>query len=389
MARKKGVQVVMVNTANKDVATTFKFVFGRHPDMTADEQRVIARILEFANLDLEGKLLKNEINNFKESDWGAVNMTLNVKDFILREGWEHDEVEDMLNRLARRSFTYEDAQIWTMATYISEPRYEKGSGKVSFTVPRMMWWAMKNFASGYRKFELNKALALPTTYSFRFYMLMSGQRAPFDMTIPTLFQWLGIPLEDHDTIDYKTNKAKHVKAPYRTANGGFRIGAIDEKVIQPAKEILDRTCPWSFKYEKLRKDQTRQRSQVIGYRFFPTYIDKNRDPQLAKIELEHKVGLGMLEGHLKNFLMYTCGYSVEEINRNRSKWLAAQESLDFAVIQQAWGKSRAKENPKAYFIKKIEGMITDAENKPQNVWKPKDEIDEEDPRQMHFEFGEE
>lgn len=389
MARKKGIEVAIINSPNKDIATTFKFVFGRHPDMSTNEQRVIARILEYANLDLEGKLLKNEINNFKRAEWGDVNITLNVKDFIFDNSWNHQEVEDMLNRLSRRSFTYEDAQIWTMSTYISSPYYEKGTGKVEFTVPRMMWWAMKNFASGYRKFELNKALALPTTYSFRFYMLMSGQKTPFDMTIPTLFQWLGIPLEDHDIIDPKTNKAKHVKAPYRTADGGFVIDNIDRRVIQPAKEILDRTCPWSFRYEKLRKDQTRQRSQVIGYRFFPTYIDKNRDPELARIELEHKTGIGMMDSNLKNYLLRTCGYSVEEINRNRSKWLAAQDVLDLAEIQIAWGKARTKDNPKAYFIKKIEGMITDAENKPQNVWKPKDEIDEEDPRQMHFEFGEE
>lgn len=82
MPRKKGI-TVPITTQNKDVTTTFKFVFGHHPDISVDEQRVLARILEFASLELQGKLMKDEIHKFKRSEWGAVNMELNVKDFML------------------------------------------------------------------------------------------------------------------------------------------------------------------------------------------------------------------------------------------------------------------------------------------------------------------
>lgn len=374
MARKKGISVP-IPTPNKDITTTFKFVFGRHPDLSMDEQRVIARILEFASLDLEGKLMKDEIHNFKRSEWGAVNMELNVKDFMVgSEGWKHADVESMLNRLSKRTFTYEDEKIWTMASYISEPFYEKGTGKVTFTVPKLMWWAMKNFAGGYRKFELNKALALPTTYSLRFYMLMSGQKVPFDMTIETLFQWLGIPLEEYVTIkrDPKTGKevAKNNPAPYRDKNGKFRIDNICARVIEPAKQVLDETCPWSFKYEKIQENPGRKTSKVVGFRFYPTYIDKNRDPELAKIELTRKTGTFAIDKELLNFLQFTCGYTVEEINKNRNLWLDAQETLDLAQLSNAWGKGRVKNAPKAYFIAKVRGMLSDLKNKPQNVWQP-------------------
>ena len=121
MARKKGLEV-SIPTQNKDVTTTWSFVFGRHPDMTVDEQRVIARILEVAGEDLEGKLMKNELLNFQRSEWGDIRMQLNVKDFMISaEGWKHEDVKNMLDRLSKRSFTYEDEKVWTSATYISSP----------------------------------------------------------------------------------------------------------------------------------------------------------------------------------------------------------------------------------------------------------------------------
>lgn len=374
MARKKGLDVA-ITTQNKDVTTTWSFVFGRHPDMSVTEQRVIARILEMANLDLEGKLMKDEIKNFERSDWGDVRMQLDVSDFMISsEGWSHEEVKSMLETLAKRSFTYEDEKVWTSATYISSPLYEKGTGKVHFTVPKLMWWAMKNFAAGYRTFELNKALALPTTYSFRFYLLMSGQKVPFDMTIPTLFKWLGIPLEDYVTIkkDPKTGKetAKNNSAPYRDSKGNFRIDHIDERVIKPAQDVLNATCPWSFKYDKIRQNPNKKTSKIIGYRFYPTYIDKNRDPELAKIKLEHKVGTGMIDETVKNFLIHTCGYTIADLNRTREVWLECQELIDYQSMSEAWAKSRSANNPKAYFVSKIRGKIEDAKKRPQNVWHP-------------------
>lgn len=375
MARKKGLEV-SIPTQNKDVTTTWSFVFGRHPDMTVDEQRVIARILEVAGEDLEGKLMKNELLNFQRSEWGDIRMQLNVKDFMISaEGWKHEDVKNMLDRLSKRSFTYEDEKVWTSATYISSPLYEKGTGKVHFTVPKLMWWAMRQFAGGYRKFEINKALALPTTYSFRFYLLMSGQKVPFDMSIPTLFKWLGIPLDEYITTrkDPKTGKEVHKinPAPYRNKNGNYRIDNICARVIEPAKQVLDETCPWSFKYEKIQENPGRKTSKVVGFRFYPTYIDKNRDPELAKIELTRKTGTFAIDKEILNFLQYTCGYTVEEINKNRNLWLDAQEALDPAELSNAWGKCRVKNDPKAYFIAKVRGMLSDQKNKPQNVWQHK------------------
>lgn len=363
MPRKKGI-TVPITTQNKDVTTTFKFVFGHHPDISVDEQRVLARILEFASLELQGKLMKDEIRNFKRSEWGAVNMELNVKDFMLSsEGWSHEYVQGMLNRLSRRFFTYEDDKVWTQATYIAEPFYEKGTGRVTFTVPKLMWWAMKNFVGGYREFELNKALALPTTYSFRFYLLMSGQKKPFEFSIEKLFEWLAIPLKDTAILD-KDGMPKNVKAAYRDKNGKFRIDNIEAKVIKPAKEILDKTCPYTFDYTKLKENERNPRSRVIGFRFYPVYQPKFRDQELEKKELLIQIpGKALLDKEIYNYLTAQIGFTKEEVNRNKEILIEAQRTIPDLVYELSLlkGKSRDKKNPKGYIINALKGKVKDKE----------------------------
>lgn len=61
----------------------------------------------------------------------------------------------------------------------------KRTGIITFRVSNDLWDVFTKFAKGYREFELNKALALPTGYSLRFYMLMSGQVYPLDISLKT------------------------------------------------------------------------------------------------------------------------------------------------------------------------------------------------------------
>lgn len=62
---------------------------------------------------------------------------------------------------------------------------KKRTGIITFRVSNDLWDVFTKFAKGYREFELNKALALPTGYSLRFYMLMSGQVYPWIYPLKT------------------------------------------------------------------------------------------------------------------------------------------------------------------------------------------------------------
>lgn len=74
------------------------------------------------------------------------------------------------------------------------------------------------FAKGYREFELNKALALPTGYSLRFYMLMSGQVYPLDISLDNLKERLGIPADKYKDKTERQNRQLRGKS-IKTSKG--------------------------------------------------------------------------------------------------------------------------------------------------------------------------
>ena len=188
---------------------------------------------------------------------------------------------------------------------------------------------------------------------------MSGQTRPFNFTIERLFEWLGIPLTDTTITDKNGNK-KEVKAPYRDKNGKFRIDNIEAKVIKPAKEVLDNSCPYSFDYIKLKENERNPRSKVIGFRFYPVYQPKFRDEELEVKKLQAKVTARFqIDSHVYDYLRYSCGFTSEEINRNKETFITAQEKIadligELAILN---GKSREKNNPKGWIINALKGKI--------------------------------
>ena len=214
---------------------------------------------------------------------------------------------------------------------------------MTFSVDNRLWNVFMNFTKGYREFELNKALALPTGYSLRFYMLMSGQINPLEISLENLKERLGIPADK-----YKDN------------NGKDRIDHFEERVLRPAKAALDASCPYTFNYVKMRENPNNKRSRVIGFMFYPVYQPKFRDEELEVKELQAKVTARFqIDNHIYDYLRYSCGFTSEEINRNKETFITAQEKIvdligELAILN---GKSREKHNPKGWIINALKGKI--------------------------------
>ena len=212
-------------TKNKDVVVSWVYTWSKQQDMSIHEQRIVLRILEACQAELKGVKLKDYAGTKRKFEHGLwdVDAQMHVSDVIF-SGRDYNEIIAALDSLAGRFFTYEDDEEWWKCGFISNPKYKKRTGIITFRVSNDLWNVFTKFAKGYREFELNKALALPTGYSLRFYMLMSGQVYPLDISLENLKDRLGIPADK-----------------YKDKNGKDRIDHFEERVLKPAKAALDGT----------------------------------------------------------------------------------------------------------------------------------------------------
>ena len=242
-------------TKNKDVVVSWVYTWSKQQDMSIHEQRIVLRILEACQAELKGVKLKDYAGTKRKFEHGLwdVDAQMHVSDVIF-SGRDYNEIIAALDSLAGRFFTYEDDEEWWKCGFISNPKYKKHTGIITFRVSNDLWGVFTKFAKGYREFELNKALALPTGYSLRFYMLMSGQVYPLDISLDNLKERLGIPADK-----------------YKDKNGKDRIDNFEERVLKPAKAALDESCPYTFNYVKVRENPNNKRSKVT--QTFHTFFD--------------------------------------------------------------------------------------------------------------------
>lgn len=347
----KVLPIKQITTKNRDVVVSWLYTWSRQQDMSIHEQRIILRILEQCQLEaLQGVYVSNYMNpstKFEHGLWD-VDVQLHVSDVIFSNR-EYEEIIKALDDLSGRFFTYEDNEVWWKCGFISNPKYVKRTGIITFRVANDLWDVLTKFAKGYREFELNKALCLPNGYALRFYMLMSGQTEPIDLTIDNLKKWLGIP-------DDK----------YKDKQGKDRIDHLEERVLKPAQKALDETCPYTFTYEKIRENPNNIRSRVLKIRFRPVYQDQHRDQSLKGKTLQARVsGRNLIEQELYDYLTQQLQFTAEEVNRTKDTWIGAQEFLDDPILalSNLKGKAREAMRPKAYMVGAIRGMVNDAKNR--------------------------
>lgn len=221
---------------------------------------------------------------------------------------------------------------------------------MKFRVDNKIWDIWLNFSKGYRRFELNKALALPTTYSVQFYMLMSGSEKPISFTIEQFKEWLGIAPE-----------------AYKRKDGKDRIDHLEERVIKPAQKALDESCPYTFTYSKIKQNPLNKRSRVTGFTFTAKYQPQFRDEALESKVLQAKVSASFaIRPEIYNYLRQQCGFSASDLNNTKEIWLQAQDVFEDPLLEIAMLKAKAREakkTPQAFIVAYIKGKISDAMSK--------------------------
>jgi hypothetical protein len=318
-------ELIEIRTPNKDILTSFVYAWSRQKEMSLIEQRVVLRIIERASIAINGIKLKD---NMRKLDLGLKNVTITmpVQDVMLNTKRRHSDIEKALYNLRSRTFEYRENGRYTVCGFINNATYTYGSGEIKVEVDNKIWEVLLDFTSGFHRFELNKALALPTTYSLQFYMAMSGQNQPRQMTIEQLKDWLAIPQDS-----YKTD-------------GKDRIDHLEARILKPVKKVLDEICPYSFTYEKVRQNPKNKKSPVVGFILRSHYLPQNRDPELEKKSLLAVVSVGFHDPDAISYMKTQMGITLQELNPHKELLDQASRVLpDFiGTLARIQGKRRKK-----------------------------------------------
>lgn len=341
---------IIIDTPNKDVIASYIFALSQKKDVSMIEQRAVLRLIEYAqDHGLRGLSMKDNLRQINLA-LDKVVLTIPITDIAFFHA-KPEEVENALRNLRSRAFVYRykdkktGHSISLIAGLLDRAEIEFGKGLVTMYVDNQVWGMMTNFSLGFREFELNKALALPTAYSLQFYMMITGQKRPFFMSIEEFREWLGI---DEDK--------------YRTKEGKDRIDHMEERIILPSKKALDETCPYSFTYTKIRQNPKNCRSTVIGFNFCPVQKPENRDPELEKGKLLSQLHSStFITKNIKDILRDKVGMSQKEMDSHISLWEDVNKYLvdPLKTITTIYDRSRAKgpKNPVGYLISALKREV--------------------------------
>lgn len=230
---KKAASMARTIINNKQVFQSYVLTTAKY-DFSPYEKRIMYRLIELAQKEIEGIKLKDNLRKIAPTNFGR-EITMPVSDILKDEQDKHYTIAKAAFRsLSEKHIEYEDDEVWSYTPIITAPEIKKNSGSVKFYVFDNIWRCLLDFTKGFKKYELITAMKFKSAYAMRFYELMSGQTKP-----------LFVPLEGPDGL----RERFYLQGKYEKVND-FR-----RKVIDVAKKELDESSPYSFvaKEEKAGK----------------------------------------------------------------------------------------------------------------------------------------
>lgn len=320
-------------TENKKLIQSYIFTAAKY-NFTAYEKRIMYRLVECAQKEIEGIKLKDNMHKISPMQLGR-EITIPTAS-ILRD--EKDENYTIAKKaflsLCEKMIVYEDEDYWTATPIIAKPKISKKEGTVTFLVFNEIWNCILDFTKGYRKYEFATAMKFKSVYSMRFYELMSGQTKP-----------LFVALEGPDGLREKFC----LQNKYKMVNDFKRY------VINAAKQELDESSPYSFvaKEEKAGK-------KIIGWTLFPVFYEDREDPALQEQARMAKITARLqIDNNIYDYLRYSYNFDSPEINRNKKTLIEGQNRIpDFiGFLAELKNGARMAKKPKGYVIGAIKRKL--------------------------------
>lgn len=327
---------------NKNVIQSYMLTTARY-DFSVYEKRILYRLVELAQAELQGKNFAEWIGMKVETNlFGDKDITMPVR-YILanEEDNNYTKAKKAFKAMSNRTIEQTKGNVWYLDHMLERVRVNLGTGVAKFRVSPNVWNIVLDFTKGYRKYELKTTMQFKSVYSMRFYELLSGQNKSLNYSIDEIRKMF--------SIEKKLKK----------------IDRLESVVFEVAQKELDENSPYSFTWEREEvASRGRNGKKVVGYTFYPKYIQKNRDQELEKRELTAKVGnitgpYGMLKKEVSDYLLYNMNMTKEEINANKALFLTAQQTLPNLVEHLADLRERAARSGKGtgWIINGLKGKI--------------------------------
>lgn len=308
-------------------------------------QRLIVNIASQMQYRLEGVKMSDPDTWSLAEKKERLSFKFNMKDIVgdtnvtnqqyvknaLKNAIKADIEYDIMTEKGKKAYVV--ASIFEKITWI--PNTNEGTAMITGT----MWNIFAEFSKGFRKYELECALKLESTYALRLYQLISGVEIPIDYGIEELKLMFGIP-----------------KTQYRLTADFLR------RVIDTAKNELDEKAPYTFTYKTLTGEvKGKGRPKIEKIRFYPKKNRKITMTETENREMIHKYAESMLSPSVVNLLMTKYEFSKTEI-KNNIEVLCNAESKFYDLIE--WLNEKAptalrKKNPKGYLIQAIRLELLD------------------------------
>lgn len=301
---------------NKDLIESYKLTTIRDR-IGIYGQRLILRLVEYATAEgatqgLDFKTGKDirKVEITEDLFYKRITMPL---EYITGDSDNRSKPRASIKALMQEIIEAEDEDgDWFAFPFLSFAQVKQGN--LTVEVRKELWQVFMDFRKGFRRFELQAALQLKSTYSLRLYKLMSEQH-------------------DINYLDFQLDELKKmlgVGSKYPLPKDFFK------RVIDPAKEELDRVAPWSFSYSPLTsRKQAGGRAAIVGVRFFPHYQPEHRDPDLAfkqtRLKYSEITAPGLNQAQ-RNILIHKFGFTQKGINNNQELFDAALKYLDLTAF---------------------------------------------------------
>jgi|GEM_PF-6484086 len=257
-----------------------------------------------------------------------------------RDAMGYTRIKEALLSLNDKRIEYETDKEWKVIRFIELPNI-KDKRVISFCVHKEFWNMILDVSKGVRWVDIQVAKKLSSS-ACRFYSFVSLQEKPIYFKIEDLKKRLGL------------------EGSYRSVNMFIK------KVVESAKEELDKDAPYSFEYKLLCRDGKTEAGKGPGKKaeiivLLPKKIAKNEDPDMQVQEDEKRhISAKDIGTELYDYIRYTLGISQNSLDVNYDvviKFSRIPDALE--ILHKAAPKMSRKRKPIGWIFGVMKNSVKD------------------------------